>query len=65
MAYQATGMQALFPVYLSRMAEQRAARDVYDSAVAQNETNLNQNLESLYEKLLELETALTAAQVES
>ena len=65
MAYQATGMQALFPVYLSRMAEQRAARDEYDSAVAQNETNLNQNLESLYEKLLELETALTAAQVES
>ena len=32
-------------------------RDAYDSSVAQNESNLNQNLEILYNKLLELETA--------
>lgn len=33
-------------------------RDAYDSGVAQNENNLNQNLELLYNKLLELESAL-------
>ena len=33
-------------------------RDTYDSGVAQNENNLNQNLELLYGKLLELESAL-------
>jgi hypothetical protein len=33
-------------------------RDAYDSSVAQNENNLNQNLELLYNKLLEIESAL-------
>ena len=57
MAYKATGMQALFPVYLSRMAGSAEQRDSYDSAVAQNENNLNQNFELLFQKLLDLETA--------
>ena len=56
MAYKATGMQALFPVYLSRMADAEQ-RDAYDSAVAQNENNLNQNFELLFQKLLDLESA--------
>ena len=58
MAYTPTGMQALFPVYLARMASGAEGRDEYNSAIAQNENNLNQNLELLYNKLLELETAL-------
>ena len=58
MAYVPTGLQALFPVYLARMADGNEDRDAYDSSVAQNENNLNQNLETLYNKLLELESAL-------
>lgn len=58
MAYEITGLQALFPVYLPRMAQTSVSREEYDTAVAQNETNLNQNLEALYQKILELETGL-------
>ena len=58
MAYTSTGMQALFPVYFGRMPSPSIDRDAYDSGVAQNENNLNQNLELLYNKLLELESAL-------
>ena len=58
MAYTPTGMQALFPIYLGRMQKSGEDRDTYDSGVAQNENNLNQNLELLYGKLLELESAL-------
>jgi hypothetical protein len=58
MAYTPTGMQALFPVYLGRLPSANVDRDAYDSGVAQNENNLNQNLELLYNKLLELESAL-------
>lgn len=58
MAYTPTGMQALFPIYLGRMPQSSEDRDTYDSGVAQNENNLNQNLELLYGKLLELESAL-------
>ena len=58
MAYTPTGMQALFPVYLGRMPSASIDRDAYDSSVAQNENNLNQNLELLYNKLLEIESAL-------
>jgi hypothetical protein len=58
MAYTPTGMQALFPVYLGRMPSASVDRDAYDSSVAQNENNLNQNLELLYNKLLEIESAL-------
>ncbi len=52
------GMQALFPVYLARMATDADARDEYDSAIAQNENNLNQNFELLYRRLLELEAVI-------
>ena len=58
MAYTPTGMQALFPVYLGRLPSANVDRDAYDSGIAQNENNLNQNLELLYNKLLELESAL-------
>ena len=58
MAFIPTGMQALFPVYLGRMPSASADRDAYDASVAQNENNLNQNLELLYNKLMELESAL-------
>ena len=59
-SYTKTGMQALFPVYLARMAQESDMRDAYDSAIAQNENNLNQNFELLYDKLLELEAAIAA-----
>ncbi len=59
MAYEKTGVQTMFPIYLSRMAETSASREEYDISVAQNEINLNQNLETLYQKLLELEETLS------
>ena len=62
MAYEKTGMQALFPVYFSRKTSEAASKEDFDIAVAQNESNLNQNLETLYQKLLELEDYLAAAQ---
>ena len=58
MAFVPTGMQALFPIYLGRMPSASIDRDAYDASVAQNENNLNQNLELLYNKLLELESAI-------
>ncbi|MEA4869501.1 hypothetical protein SDC9_183301 [bioreactor metagenome] len=58
MAYEKTGMQALFPVYFSRMAGEGASREEYDIACAQNEGNLNQNLETIYRKLSDLEDFL-------
>lgn len=57
MSYQPTGMQALFPVYLERSGQKEDVEAV-NSRIAQNENNLNQNLEILYDKLLELEAAL-------
>jgi len=62
MAYEKTGMQALFPVYFSRKTSEQTSKEDFDIAVAQNESNLNQNLETLYQKLLELEDYLAAAQ---
>jgi len=59
MAYESTGLQALFPIYLSRMPEKNADREAYDIAAAQNEANLNQNLEILGRKLQEIETYLS------
>ncbi len=58
MAYTPTGMQALFPIYLGRMPQNGEDRDAYDSGVAQNENNLNQDLTLLCNKILELESAL-------
>ena len=34
MAYSATGMQALFPIYMARSVQPNESRDAYDSAVA-------------------------------
>ncbi|MBR0426210.1 MAG: hypothetical protein IJK01_08855 [Clostridia bacterium] len=62
MAYTPTGMQALFPIYLARMATPSDRQEAFDSAVAQNENNLNQNFELIYNKLLALETALAASE---
>ena len=59
MAYQATGMMALFPVYLERTGPQEDT-EAANSRIAQNENNLNQDLAILYNKLLELEKALAA-----
>ena len=58
MAYEADGLQALFPIYLARMAQEGQQREAYDIAVAQNEANLNQNLEILSRKLMEIEEYL-------
>ena len=58
MAYTPTGVQALFPVLLPRRMDQEASRSEYDTQVAQNENNLNQNFSILYLKLLEMEEQL-------
>ena len=60
MAYNSTGLQALFPVYFSRLAEQESSREDYDLSAAQNEGNLNQNMETLYRKLQEIEDYLSS-----
>ena len=60
MAYNNAGLQALFPVYFSRLSGQDASREDYDLSAAQNEGNLNQNLETLYRKLLEIENYLSS-----
>ena len=64
MAYDPSGVQTMFPVYLQRMAETGQTRESYDIAVAQNEANLNQNLETLYRKLLEIEEYLAGEPVQ-
>ena len=60
MAYTSTGLQALFPVYFSRLAEGGVSHEEYDVNAAQNEGNLNQNVETLYRKLLEIEDYLSS-----
>ena len=59
MSYEATGLMALFPVYLERMGREED-QEAVNSHIAQNENNLNQDLAILYNKLLELEAALAA-----
>lgn len=59
MSYEATGLMALFPVYLERMGHEED-QEAANSRIAQNENNLNQDLMILYNKLLELEAALAA-----
>jgi hypothetical protein len=61
MAYAKTGIQALFPVYFSRKAGEEITKEEFDISAAQNEGNLNQNLETLYQKLLEMEDYLAAS----
>ena len=62
MAFEKTGMQALFPVYFSRMADKSASQENYDISAAQNEGNLNQNFETLYRKLSEIEDYLAESE---
>jgi hypothetical protein len=58
MPHEPTGMQAMFPVYLAREYVQNAEADARNGSIAQNENNLNQNLATLYNKVLEIEAAL-------
>lgn len=58
MPYSPTGVQALFPVALPRPIGRETRREEYETQVAQNENNLNQNFSILYQKLLELEEVL-------
>ncbi len=58
MPYSPTGVQALFPVALPRQINRDIRREDYETQVAQNENNLNQNFSILYQKLLELEEIL-------
>lgn len=60
MAYKPTGTQAMFPVYLPRQRQKGQDRESYETGIAQNENNLNQNLAILYQKVTELEEALAA-----
>lgn len=60
MAYEPTGVMTMFPVYLARLKAEGETRENFDIGVAQNETNLNQNLETLYQKLIELESYLAS-----
>lgn len=50
--------QALFPVYLPKYKPKEQPTEDYDSSVAQNENNLNQNFEILYQMILELYSKL-------
>ncbi|MDL2258451.1 hypothetical protein LJC42_04790 [Eubacteriales bacterium OttesenSCG-928-K08] len=58
MAYRLTGVQAMFPVLLSRHPQNGLAADDYDTSAAQNENNMNQNFSILYQKLVEMEEQL-------
>lgn len=58
MAYTPTGIQALFPVQLPRSRREREREEEYDTLIAQNENNLNQNFSILYQKFLEMEEQL-------
>ena len=62
MAFEKTGIQALFPVHFSRMAGEGASKEEYDISCAQNESNLNQNLETIYQKLQDLEDYLAESE---
>lgn len=55
---EATGLQAMFPIYLARLKTDGMTADAFNSSIAQNENNLNQNLETLFNKLTELEERL-------
>ena len=58
MPYTPTGMQAPFPVYLERDKGADTQSDSANGRIAQNENNINQNFETLFYKILELESAL-------
>ena len=51
-------IQAMFPVYLPRRMENGEDQQKYDTNISQNENNLMQNFNILYNKLVELEDRL-------
>lgn len=59
------GMQTLFPLYLSRRPRKGEDSMEADSAIAQNENNLNQNFSILYNKVLELEKRIMTLETEA
>lgn len=60
MAYVSTGLMAMYPIYLARHTAESVSKEDYDTGVAQNEVNLNQNLEILSNKLTEIESYLAS-----
>lgn len=46
--------QSLFPVYLARAKEKDERTEDYNTSVATNQNNLNQNFSILYNAILEL-----------
>lgn len=58
MAYSPTGIQSMFPVQLPRRQQRGEREEEYDTYIAQNENNLNQNFSILMNKLLEMEEKL-------
>ncbi|MDO4572341.1 MAG: hypothetical protein Q4C13_03145 [Clostridia bacterium] len=59
MAYEPTGVMTMFPIYLARLKAGGESRESFDIGVAQNEANLNQNFETIYQKLAEMEEYLS------
>ncbi len=59
MAYD---MQALYPVYMPKSMTKDETPEEHDSSVAQNEDAMNQNFTNLYNKALDLEERLQAAE---
>lgn len=59
MAYEPTGVMTMFPVYLARLMAEGESRETFDIGIAQNEANLNQNFETIFQKLMEIEACLT------
>lgn len=47
-------LQPMFPVYLPRIKDKDEDKSAYETAIAQNENNLNQNLTTLYQALEEI-----------
>ena len=58
MSYVPSGLQAMFPVYLARVPGSDGQAEEKNSLIAQNENNLNQNLATLFYKIVDLEAAL-------
>lgn len=54
--------QSLFPVYLPRAKEEEETREDYNTSIAGNENNLNQNFSILYNAILELAERLDGGQ---
>jgi hypothetical protein len=47
-------IQSMFPVYLPKLRDKDENRDDYNTQVSQNENNINQNFNILYQALSEI-----------